>query len=74
MIDARSDIFLWIVREVNPRAARGTRNPRIPSGVWAHTTAISATDPLVIHIFEPESVQPVPLWIALVVMLDGSLP
>ena len=31
--DARSDIFLWMLREVNPRAPRGTRNPRIPSGV-----------------------------------------
>src|ERR1700733_14344078 len=61
-------------REVNPRAARGTRNPRIPSSVWAHTTAISATDPLVIHIFEPDRTHWFPLWMALVVMLDGSLP
>ena len=46
----------------------------MPSAVGAHTTAISATDPLVIHIFVPDSTQPVPLWMALVVMLDGSLP
>ena len=59
---------------VNPRAPRGTRNPRIPSGVRAHTTATSAIAPLVIHILVPERTQPVPLGLALVFMLAGSEP
>src|SRR2546430_13150914 len=69
--DARSDIFLWMFREVKPRAPRGTRNPRMPSCVDAHTTAMSAIDPLVIHILEPDRTQSPPLIIAFVFMLDG---
>src|SRR6266545_3091194 len=61
-------------REVKPRAPRGTRNPRMPSCVDAHTTAISAIDPLVIHILEPDRTQSPPLITAFVFMLDGSLP
>ena len=72
--EARSDIFLWMLRLVNPRTPRGTRKPRIPSGVRAHTTATSAIAPLVIHIFVPERTQPVPLGLALVFMLPGSEP
>src|SRR6516162_9427978 len=72
--EARSDIFLWMLRVVNPRAPRGTRNPRIPSGVRAQTTAMSAMDPFVIHILEPERTQPVPLGLALVFMPPGSEP
>src|SRR5215469_5931275 len=49
-------------------------NPRIPSSVPAHTTATSAIEPLVIHILVPESTQSAPFLVALVVMLDGSLP
>src|SRR6266568_287264 len=63
-----------MLREVNPRAPRGTRKPRIPSWVDAHTTAISAIDPLVIHILEPDRTQSRPLIIARVFMLEGSLP
>ena len=48
-------------REVKPRAPRGTRKPRMPSGVEAHTTAISAIDPLVIHILVPDSSQSCPV-------------
>ena len=46
----------------------------MPSSVAAHTTAMSAIDPLVIHILVPERTQPSPFFLALVVMLDGSLP
>ena len=35
---------------------------------------MSATEPLVIHIFDPESTHWFSLRMALVVMLDGSLP
>ena len=72
--DARSDIFLWMARDVKPRAPRGTRKPRTPSGVPAQITATSAIDPLVIHILVPESSQPDPFGFAWVSMLDGSLP
>jgi hypothetical protein len=46
----------------------------MPSGVEAHTTAISAIDPLVIHILVPDSSQSCPFKIARVSMPDGSLP
>src|SRR5690242_18258845 len=66
-----------MLRAVKPRVPRGTRKPRIPSSVEAQTTAMSAIDPLVIHILEPDSFQsepPLPLRVAWVFMLDGSLP
>ena len=74
MTDARSDSFLWMFRVENPFAARGTRNPRMPSCVAAQTTATSAMPPLVIHILVPDSSQSLPSRTALVAMLDGSLP
>ena len=74
MTDARSDSFLWMFRAVKPRAPRGTRKPRIPSSVEAQTTAMSAIDPLVIHILVPDRTQPSPFCLARVAMLDGSLP
>ncbi len=37
----------------NPGVPRSTRKPRIPSSVRAHTSATSAMEPFVIHIFEP---------------------
>ncbi len=74
MIEARSDSFLWMFRAVKPRALLGTRKPRMPSGVRAHTTATSATDPLVIHILVPLSTQPVPFGLAVLAMPPGSLP
>src|SRR5260221_467987 len=47
----------------------------MPSGVWAQTPAISAIDPLVIHILVPDSSQSLPLWIsAWVCIPDRSLP
>ena len=58
--DARRDSFLWIVLAVKPGVSVGTRNPRIPSSVCAHTVATSARLPLVIHILVPLSTQSVP--------------
>src|SRR5215472_2558549 len=74
VIDARSDIFLWMSRAGNPRVPRGTRNPRTPSSVEAHTTAMSAMDPLVIHIFVPLSTQSEPSRTAWVRIDAGSDP
>ena len=58
----------------NPGVAVGTTNPRTPSSVCAHTTATSATEPLVIHILVPLRIQSVPSRRARVRMLAGSLP
>ncbi len=52
----------------------GTTNPRMPSSVCAHTTATSAMDPLVIHIFVPLSTQSDPSRRARVRMPPGSDP
>ena len=60
--------------EVNPAVVVGTTNPRIPSSVLAHTTATSATVPLVIHILEPLSTQSEPSRLAKVRMPAGSEP
>src|SRR5262249_57349165 len=68
------DSFLSILRGGTRRTPRGTRKPRIPCWVEAHTTAMSAIDPLVIHILEPDSIQSEPSRVARVFMLDGSLP
>ena len=47
----------------------------MPSSVDAHTTAMSATDPLVIHILVPFSTQSDPSRsCAVVIIVDGSLP
>src|SRR5215471_3412767 len=74
VMDARSDIFLWMSRAENPRVLRGTRNPRMPSSVEAHTTAMSAMEPLVIHIFVPLSTQSEPSRTAWVRIEAGSDP
>src|SRR5690348_4756885 len=63
-----------MLRAVKPRTPRGTRKPRIPCSVEAHTTAMSAIEPFVIHILEPERIQSEPSLVARVFMLDGSLP
>src|SRR5215475_14822648 len=72
--EARSDSFRPTSRVPNPGVPRGTRNPRTPSSVRAHTTATSAQPPLVIHILVPDSTQPAPSRRAVVRMLPGSEP
>src|ERR1017187_6198299 len=74
VMDARRDSFLWMSLAVKPAVPRGTRNPRMPSEVPAHTTAMSAMLPLVIHILVPESTQSDPSRLANVCMLPGSEP
>src|SRR3984885_11994381 len=63
-----------MLRAVKPRVPRGTRNPRMPFSVTAHTTAISAIEPLVIHILEPLRTQSEPFRFAFVFILEGSEP
>ena len=46
----------------------------MPSSVPAHTTAMSAMLPLVIHILVPFRTQSEPSWRAKVRMLPGSEP
>ena len=46
----------------------------MPSSVFAHTTATSATPPFVIHIFAPFRTQSDPSRLAFVFIDDGSLP
>ena len=46
----------------------------MPSSLCAHTTATSATEPLVIHIFAPLSTQSSPSRRARVRIEPGSLP
>ena len=76
--DARKDILWWITGAENPGESVGTTKPRMPSSVCAQTTATSATEPLVIHIFEPSSTQsasgPAPSRRALVRIDPGSDP
>ena len=74
MTDARSDSFWWISGALKPGVPRGTRNPRTPSSVRAHTTATSATEPFVIHIFVPLRIQSSPSRRARVRIAPGSEP
>ena len=64
----------WISEAEKPGVPLSMRNPRMPSGLTAHTTATSAMEPLVIHIFEPFSTQSVPRRLAWVFMFAGSEP
>ena len=52
----------------------GTTKPRIPSSVWAQTTATSAMEPLVIHILRPLRTQSSPSRLARVRIAAGSEP
>ena len=52
-----------------------TRKPlTLPSSVRAHTTATSASEPLVIHIFEPLRTQPPSVFFARVRIAAGLEP
>ena len=61
----------WVVK---PSVPLGTRKPRVPSSVTAHTTATSAIEPLVIHIFCPCRIQSGPSRRARVRIEPGSDP
>ena len=74
MVDARSDSLPWMSTVVKPGVPRGTRKPRMPSSVRAHTVATSAMLPLVIHILLPVSSQSSPSRTARVGMPAGFEP
>ena len=75
--EARSDILCVILCAANPGVSVGTTKPRMPpcsSPAFAQTTATSAIEPFVIHIFEPFSTQSSPSLRARVRIDAGSEP
>ncbi len=74
MTEARSESLRVIFVVVNPGVPAGTRKPRMPSSVRAHTVATSARLPLVIHILVPFSTQSLPSRRAKVRIPAGLLP
>jgi len=73
-IDVRMARLPGIACAENPGESVGTRNPRTPSSVCAHTTATSATVASPIHRFRPSITQSEPSRRATVVIAAGSLP
>src|SRR4051812_2310174 len=77
---ARSESFPFWSLALNPAVSVGTMNPRIDRSlaspfVFAHTTAMFAVDPLVIHILEPlRSQVPSPCSLAIVIIPLGFEP
>ncbi len=74
VIEARSENLPCWSRAEKPGVPFSTRKPRMPSSVWAHTTATSAMEPLVIHCLAPLSTQPSPSRRAVVRMPPGLEP
>src|SRR6267143_358577 len=63
--EARNDHFPCTSHALNPGVPFSTRNPRtLSSSALAHTTATSAIDPLVIHIFSPFKIYLLPFFTA----------
>src|ERR1700681_649251 len=74
VVEARSENLPCWSDEVKPGVPFSTRKPRKPSSVFAHTTATSASVPLVIHCLEPLSTQSPPTRLAYVRMPPGLEP
>ena len=75
MTDARIEALVWMSCTVNPGVRGSTRKPRISSrSSFAQTSATSATDPFVIHIFVPVIAHPPARRRARVCIAAGSLP
>ena len=72
--EARSENFPSTSRVENPSVAASTRNPRIPSGVRAHTIATSAMEPFVIQALVPFRTHASPRRSARVSIPVGSEP
>src|SRR6185369_4570680 len=72
--EARSDHLPWMSDVANPGVPFSTRNPRILPSSFAHTTATSAIEPLVIHVFSPLRTKPPPSAAAVVRMPEGFDP
>src|SRR5512140_1466019 len=72
--DARSEnLPTWYAVE-NPGVPFSTRKPRMPSEVFAHTTATSSIEPFVIHDFAPLRTHVSPSRRAFVRMAPGFDP
>ena len=71
---ARSESLRCTSLVEKPGVSVGTRKPRTPSSVFAHTTASCAMPPFVIHIFVPLRIQSPPSRRALVRIRAGSEP
>src|SRR6185437_2105946 len=75
VIEARKDHFPCTSHALNPGEPFSTRKPRIlSSSHFAQTSATSAIEPLVIHIFSPFSTYPEPFFTARVSMPPGFDP
>ena len=74
MTDARRLSLCGIAWAAKPGVSVGTTKPRMVPSARAHTMATSATEPLVIHIFVPESTQSSPSRTAVVRIDPGSDP
>ena len=73
--EARSESLPCITGALKPGVPFSTRNPlTLPSSFLAQTTATSASDPFVIHIFEPFRTQPESVFFARVRMPAGLDP
>ena len=72
--EARRLILCLISCAVKPGVPFSITKPCTPSSVLAQTMAMSATEPLVIHILEPLMTQSPPSLTARVFMLAGSEP
>src|SRR5258708_14854521 len=73
--EARSDHLPWTSQALKPGVPFSTRKPRIlSSSVLAQTTATSASEPLVIHIFSPFRMYWLPFFTARVSMPLGFEP
>src|ERR1700740_456513 len=73
--EARRDHLPCTPQALNPRVPFATRKPRILwSSPLAHTTATSAREPLVIHIFSPLRMYLFPFFAARVSMPPGFEP
>src|SRR5215469_8182523 len=73
--EARNDHLPWTSQALNPRVPFSTRKPRtLSSSALAHTTAMSASEPLVIHIFSPFRMYLPPFFTARVSIPPGFEP
>ena len=73
--DARKLNFPWISDDEKPSISFSTKKPCIIcSSSFAHITATSAIEPLVIHVFEPLRIQSLPSRTAFVTIPPGLEP
>ena len=73
-MEARNESLPSIFGVEKPLVPRSTMKPRILPSSLAHTTAMSATGELVIHILAPLSLKPPATFSARVIIEPGSEP